>query len=185
MNRKKHAAILRSTRKIHRLMGIFLAVLFLIMAVTGLLLGWKKHSYGIMLPKSEKGISTNIEEWMPLDKLHSIATKTLHENVDSNLSLELDRIDARPDKGMMKFIFEEGYHEIQLDATTGEVLSVDRRISDLIEEIHDGSIVDDWLNIKIGAFKVFYNTLMGLSLFLFVITGVWLWVGPKLMKRAK
>lgn len=185
MNRKKHASILRFTRKVHRTMGIVLALLFLVMAISGLLLGWKKHSFGIMLPKSQKGISTNIIDWMPMDSLHQIATKTLHEKVDPNISLELDRIDARPDKGMMKFLFVEGYHEIQLDATTGEVLNIDRRISDLIEEIHDGSIVDKWLNIESGIFKVFYNTLMGLSLFLFVVTGVWLWVGPKVMKRMK
>lgn len=185
MDRKKHASILRSTRKIHRMMGIFLAVLFLIMGITGLLLGWKKHSYGVLLPKSQQGISSNIEDWMPMHALQEIATKTLHEKVDPNLSLELDRIDARPSKGMMKFLFEEGYYEIQLDATTGEVLSIDRRISDLIEEIHDGSIVDKWLNIKSGTFKVFYNSLMGITLVLFVITGVWLWVGPKVMKRMK
>ena len=166
-------------------MGIVLAVLFLVMALTGLLLGWKKHSYGILLPESKKGISVNISDWMPMQGLHDIAIKTFQERVDSEVSIKLKSIDARPDKGMMKFVFEEGYHEIQLDATTGEVLSVDRRISDLIEEIHDGSIVDQWLNIKNGAFKVFYNTLMGISLFLFVVTGVWLWVGPKVMKRAK
>ncbi len=166
-------------------MGIVLAVLFLVIALSGLLLGWKKNSFGMILPKTEKGISTNIEDWMPMDSLHLIATKTLHEKVDPNLSLELDRIDIRPNKGMMKFQFEEGYHEIQLDATTGEVLQINRRLSDLIEEIHDGSIVDKWLNIGGGVFKLFYTTLMGVSLFLFVITGIWLWVGPKVMKRMK
>lgn len=185
MDRKKHASILRSTRKIHRTMGIILAMFFLVIALSGLLLGWKKHSFGMILPKTEKGISTNIEKFMSIDSLHQIAVKTLHDKVDPNLSLELDRIDIRPNKGMMKFQFEEGYHEIQLDATTGEVLQINRRISDLIEEIHDGSIVDKWLNINGGIFKLIYTTIMGVSLFLFVITGIWLWVGPKVMKRMK
>ncbi len=166
-------------------MGIVLAVLFLVIALSGLLLGWKKHSFGMILPKTEKGISINIEDWMPMDSLHQIAIRTLHKNVDPNLSLELDRIDVRPNKGMMKFVFEEGYHEIQLDATTGEVLHIERRISDLIEEIHDGSIVDKMLRIDGDVFKLIYTTLMGVSLFLFVITGIWLWVGPKIMKRLK
>src|SRR5690606_34410948 len=105
MDRKKHASILRLTRKIHRAMGITLALLFLVVSLTGLLLGWKKHSNGMILPKSYKGVSTNIADWLPMDTLHTIATKTLHEKIDPNLSLELERIDARPDKGMIKFVF--------------------------------------------------------------------------------
>lgn len=185
MDRKKQASILRSTRKIHRTMGIVLAIFFLVIALSGLLLGWKKNSFGMILPKTEKGISTNIEGFMSVDSLYQIAVKTIHEKVDPNLSLELDRIDIRPNKGMMKFQFEEGYHEIQLDATTGEVLQINRRISDLVEEIHDGSIVDKLLNLKGGFFKLFYTSIMGVSLFLFVITGIWLWIGPKIMKRVK
>ena len=166
-------------------MGILLAFFFLVMALTGILLGWKKNSFGIIHPKSQKGISANIADWMPMDSLHFIATKTLHDKVDPKVSLALQRIDARPDKGLIKFVFEEGYHEIQLDATTGEVLNVDRRFSDLIEEIHDGSIVDKLLKIETGIFKLFYNTIMGVALFMFVVTGIWLWVGPKAMKRLK
>ena len=166
-------------------MGITLALLFLVVSLTGLLLGWKKHSNGMILPKSYKGISTNIADWMPMDSLHAIATKALHEKIDPTLSLELERIDARPDKGMIKFVFIEDYHGIQLDATTGEVLHLERRRSDFIENIHDGSILDYLFDTEREILKLIYTSTMGLSLFLFVVTGMWLWLGPKVMRRRK
>ena len=49
----------------------------------------------------------------------------------------------------------------------------------------DGSIIDDWLGIPHGIFKVFYNSLMGVTLIIFTVTGFWLWYGPKRMKRTK
>jgi len=185
MDRKRHASILRITRKIHRTMGVTLALLFLVVSLTGLLLGWKKHSNGMILPKSYKGISTNISDWLPMDSLHTIATKTLHEKIDPNLSLELERIDARPDKGMIKFVFIEDYHGIQLDATTGEVLHLERRRSDFIENIHDGSILDYLFKTEGEILKLIYTSVMGLSLFLFVVTGIWLWMGPKVMRKSR
>jgi hypothetical protein len=89
----------------------------------------------------------------------------------------------RPDKGMVKFVFAEGYWGIQLDGSTGELLHIERRRSDFIENIHDGSILDYVFNTDGEYFKLFYTTIMGLSLLLFTITGFWLWVGPKQMRR--
>jgi uncharacterized iron-regulated membrane protein len=164
-------------------MGISLALFFLVVSITGLLLGWKKHSNGIIHPKSYEGISTNMADWMPMAELHKIAVNTLHQKVDPEVSSKLDRVDARPDKGMVKFVFEEDYHGIQLDATTGAVLHLEKRRSDFIENIHDGSILDYWFNTDGEIFKLIYSSIIGVSLFLFVVTGMWLWLGPKVMRR--
>jgi hypothetical protein len=53
---------------------------------------------------------------------------------------------------------------IQLDGATGK-LHIERRRSDIIEKIHDGSIVDDYFKTGNGFFKLFYTTVMGLALF--------------------
>lgn len=182
---KKRAKTLRTLRKIHRITGAFLFVFFFVLAFSGLLLGWKKHSGGMILPKSYKGKSTNPKDWLTLDDLHNRAVKIAHEQISPELSIELERIDVRPDKGMVKFVFIQDYRGIQLDLTTGELLHIERRNSDFIENIHDGSILDYLAGTDGEYLKLFYTSMMGLSLLTFTITGFWLWFGPKRLKAAR
>lgn len=180
--RQRQARALRWVRKIHRLAGISLFGFFFVVAVTGLLLGWKKHSGGFILAKSYEGSSTEMSAWLPMDSLHRIACKTLHEQVNPQLSLKLDRIDIRPDKGMVKFIFAEHFNGLQLDLATGKVLHLEKRRADLIEKIHDGSILDHYLSTSNGQIKLLYTSLLGTALLVFTITGFWLWYGPRRMR---
>lgn len=185
MKRKKQASILRSVRKIHRWLGVSLFLLFLVVSLSGLLLGWKKNSGGYILPKTHRGTSTELAQWLPIDSLQTIAHRTLLDSVNPSLSTKMNRIDARPDKGMLKFVFEDHDWSIQLDGATGSVLNIGRRRSDWIENIHDGSIIDDVLGTSSGVFKLIYSSVMGLSLLGFTVTGFWLWYGPKRMRNRK
>src|SRR5690606_12801378 len=181
--RQKQAKLLRLFRKIQRTTGALLFVFFFIVATTGLLLGWKKHSDGLILPKSYQGTSTELKDWLPLDSLHQNACKILQDYISSDLSLELERIDVRKDKGMVKFVFKDHFWGIQLDGVTGELLHIERRRSDFIENIHDGSILDYYFGISGEYAKLIYTTIMGSALLIFTITGFWLWYGPKRMRR--
>ncbi|MCK6618427.1 MAG: PepSY domain-containing protein [Cyclobacteriaceae bacterium] len=186
MNENKNIVRLtRFYRKIHKWIGMFLFIFFFFISVTGLLLGWKKHSGGLILPKTEKGISTNMKDWLSYDSLHTIAINALHDSFPENLSPVLDRIDARPDKGIVKFVFKNHYTEIQLDCTTGKVLAVNIRTSDIIEQIHDGSILDVAFNTSDGQIKLGYTTLTGISLLLLTVTGFFLWYNPILIRNKK
>jgi len=181
--RKQQAKVLRIFRKVHRLTGAFLFVFFFIISITGLLLGWKKHSGGYLLPKSYQGSSTDLKDWLPLDSLYAEASKILHDSVSPDLSLKIDRIDVRQDKGMVKFVFKEHYWGLQLDGATGKLLRIERRRSDFIEKVHDGSILDEWTKNKGGEIKLIYTSITGLALLMFTITGFWLWYGPKRMRN--
>lgn len=181
--RQKQASVLRVFRKIHRITGALLFVFFFIIAISGLLLGWKKHSGGMILAKSHKGTSSDLKDWLTLDSLHKMASKYLTDSVDETLSLKLDRIDVRKEKGMVKFIFEDHFWGVQLDGATGQLLHVEKRISDYIENIHDGSILDSWFGVKGGYLKLLYTYIMGFALLIFTITGFWLWYGPKRMRK--
>jgi len=181
--RQRQAKLLRIFRKIHRVTGATLFIFFFFIAITGLLLGWKKHSGGIILSKSYKGISTDLKDWLPIDSLNTLANYYLLETISPELSTDIDRIDIRKDKGMVKFIYTEHLWGLQLDGATGKLLHVDRRYSDLIENIHDGSILDKYLGTSDNQVKVFYTTVMGVALLIFTITGFWLWYGPKRMRR--
>lgn len=118
-----------------------------------------------------------------MDSLHQRACQYLHDSVSAKLSLELERIDIRKDKGIVKFVFEEGFWGLQLDGVTGRLLQIDRRRSDFIEKIHDGSILDLYFGVTGGEIKLVYTTIMGLALLVFTVTGFWLWYGPKRMRR--
>ena len=178
--RQQQASVLRSVRRIHRYTGLALFVLFMIVSITGLLLGWKKNSGGYILPKSQRGLTTDLAAWQPLDQLEAQALHLL-DSVAPQLDSAIDRIDVRPDKGMVKFTFKTHYYELQLDGATGNLLGFSKRRSDLLEQIHDGSIVDrltGW-----AFFKLLYTSVMGLALLVFTLTGFWLWYGPRRMRK--
>lgn len=155
---------------------------FFLVSITGLLLGWKKNSGGVLLAKSHTGRSTDPKDWLPLHLLQEHALRHARERISPDYAPKIDRIDARPDKGMVKFVFVEAYWGVQIDMTTGELLYLERRTADLIENIHDGSVLD-YLAGTDGQIKLIYTSIMGGSLFLFVVTGFWLWYGPKSFKR--
>jgi hypothetical protein len=152
-------------------------------AVTGLLLGWKKNSGGLVLSKTYEGTTPNLNEWLSLDSLHILACNYLHDSVSADLSLDIDRIDVRKEKGTVKFVFADHYWGLQLDGATGKLVHIERRVSDLIENVHDGVIVDKYFKTKGEIFKLVYTSILGIALLLFTITGFWLWYGPKRMRK--
>ena len=182
--RKQQANILRWSRKIHRQTGVILFIFFFIIAITGLLLGWKKNSGNYLLPKTYQGTSTNLKDWISIDSLQKNACRYLLDSVSATASLKLERIDIRPEKGVVKFIFDYNFIGLQLDGATGKLLRIDKRRSDFIEHLHDGSILDMYFNTSAGQIKLIYTSIMGLALLLFTITGFWLWYGPKSMRKA-
>jgi uncharacterized iron-regulated membrane protein len=186
MNKGKNIArTTRFYRKIHKWIGTFLFVFFFFISVTGLLLGWKKHSGGLILPKTERGTSADLKTWLSFDSLHTIALTALRDSFPEKRSPQLDRIDARPDKGVVKFVFKNHFTEIQLDGATGQVLAVNTRTSDIIEQIHDGSILDFAFTTSDGQIKLTYTTLTGLSLLLLTVTGFFLWYNPIRIRHTK
>ena len=180
--RKQQAKVLRQFRKVHRAMGALLFVFFLVISVSGILLGLKKNSGDLLLPKTQTGTSSDLAQWLPLHSLQQKAEAVLRDSVSPDLPLTLDRIDVRNEKGVVKFIFADHYYGIQLDGVTGAVLHIGKRRSDVIENIHDGSILDSYLGTR-GYIKLIYTQVMGVALLLFTITGFWLWYGPKRMRK--
>lgn len=179
LKQRRRAKILRLSRRIHRTTGALLFTFFFVVACTGLMLGWKKNSGGVILAETYQGSSADLKDWLPIHVLHQKAVDVMREAVSPDLSLELDRIDIRPDKGVAKFVFIEHYWGVQLDGVTGKVLHIERRRADLIENIHDGSVLDYLLGTSGGQLKLVYTSVMGTALLTFTVSGFWLWYGPK------
>lgn len=180
---KQQAKWIRWFRWLHRKIAIFLFAFFLIVSVTGLLLGIKKQT-GLLAP-TKKGVSSDLSTWISIDSLQKNAIRFLHDSVSASLSDAVDRIDVRPDKGIIKFTFKDHFKGLQLDGTTGKLLSIETRKSDFIEKIHDGSILDKVFGTSGDRVKMYYTIVMGFSLFMLTITGFWLWYGPKSLRRKR
>lgn len=182
-NIKRQARWIRWFRWLHRKLAIALFIFFLLVAITGLLLGLKKN-IGLLAP-TQKGVAADLSAWLSVDSLHKLAVTYLKDSVSAQLSAELDRIDIRPQKGVVKFIFKDHYNGLQLDGATGRLLLIEKRKSDFIEDLHDGSLLDNLLGTGDEPFKLGYTLLMGISLLLLVLSGLWLWYGPKRIRKQK
>ena len=79
--RKQQAKILRWFRKIHRITGASLFLLFFLVSITGLLLGWKKDSGGYLMAKDIRGTTNDLTQWMSLEELHQKALVSLREKL--------------------------------------------------------------------------------------------------------
>lgn len=173
---RRLAAMLRNYRVYHRYIGLLLSLFLLISSLTGILLSWKKD-VALLMPPTQKEGATDLSQWIPLSSIAQKAGMALDsaQNIPSN---PIDRIDVRPDKGIVKVLFQEGYWEVQLNGSTGEVLSVGRRHSDWLESLHDGSIISD-------GFKLVSMNLLGLGLLILIASGVILWLYPKRIRQLK
>jgi len=115
--------------------------------------------------------------WLSVEAMAERAQGALmHHTGRSELSI--DRIDIRPDKGIVKVNFEQAYWEVQMDGHSGKVLSIAQRHSDWIEQVHDGSIISE-------TFKLLSMHTLSFGLLALVMSGCWLWLGPKKIRRLK
>ncbi len=174
---KGYIKSLRKFRYLHRYAGLFIASLLFISAITGILLALKKDVDIIQAP-TQKGQSKNMAEWKPLYELSALAEQALHQKHPEQVGNKVDRLDARPSKGVVKVLFDKGYWEVQIDAQSGVVKSISRRHSDWIEAIHDGSIISH-------IFKLISMHILGIGVLFIILSGLWLWLGPKRIKAIK
>lgn len=120
-------------RKGHRWGAILIALPFLVVIVTGLLLQLKKD-WAWVQPPTLKGAGKTPR--ISLDAMLEAARSVPEAEVSSWQDVE--RMDVQPGRGIVK-IQTHSCWEIQVDLQTAEVLQVAYRRSDVIESLHDGS----------------------------------------------
>ena len=159
-------------RRLHRWGAIAVALPFLIVIASGLLLQLKKQ-LDFVQPPEQKGAAATLATTLTLPQILERAQQVPAAGIRS--WADIDRIDIRPSKNMMKVVSMTRW-EIQLDLGTAEILQVAYRRSDLIESIHDGSFFHPLA--KLG---VFFPT--GVIVFGLWLTGMYLWLLPYWTKR--
>lgn len=154
-------------RQIHHWGSILIALPLLVIIGAGLLLMLKKDVDWIQPPTQRGGDPLSVPE-SRIDHLFA-AVAALPEAGMGKWS-DLDRVDIKPDKGIVKFI-GHNRREVQLDLHTAEVLLVASRRSDLIESLHDGSFFAGWT-------KHYLFLPAGAVLLFLWLTGLWLFFLP-------
>lgn len=172
----KIAVSLRKYRQWHRWIGISIAVLILLSSITGMLLAWKKN-VDTLQPPTQNSRVQHQTSWLSIDEISERAEKALSDHTQLEI-VSIDRMDVRPDKGIVKVNFKQGYWEVQVDGYSGKILSIARRHADWIEHVHDGSIISD-------LFKILSMNILGLGLLILMLSGTWLWFGPKKIRKLK
>ena len=170
---------LRLYRIFHRWLGIPLILFFFIIGITSILLAWKKKVE--LLPPTSKSQSELKEQWILPSEMIQVAQHAMDSLGESN---EVDRIDIRPDKGIAKVTFKTHFSEVQVDGFSGKILSIDTRHSDWIEKVHDGSIIDFYVDSDETS-KLIYSSLTSIGLILMSISGFYLWYFPKKIRKLK
>lgn len=160
-------------RKLHRWGSILTCAPVLVIFVTGFILQLKKEWTWVQ-PPTVKG---SVENGLELSFEEILAAAASVPEMEIETWDDVDRLDVRPGKGMLK-VRGNNRWELQLDATTGEVLHTAYRRSDLIESIHDGSWFHD--SAKLWIWLPTALILCGLW-----VTGMYLWLLPHLMKRKR
>lgn len=142
------------------------------MLLSGVLLLLKKDIAWIQ-PPSQRGVA----EGMPLDIEAVLAIASAHKPLEVQTWDDVNRLDIRPGRGLVKLRANNGW-ELQIDWATGEPLLLAYRRSDIIEALHDGSFFHEWM--KYGVFLP-----ASLVLLLLWVSGVYLWLGVNRARRAK
>jgi uncharacterized iron-regulated membrane protein len=129
------------TRKVHYWAAIIAALPLVVVIGTGLLLQLKKQLPWVQ-PPERRGSSK--EPTLTLARVLEVCQSVSEAEVRTWADVE--RMDVRPSRGLIKVTAVNGW-EVQIDATSGDVLQVAYRRSDLIEAMHDGSWFHPWAKL--------------------------------------
>ena len=152
-------------RKLHRWGSIAVALPFIVVICTGLLLQLKKQLAWVQPP--EQKTTFNVPT-VTMEQILASARAVPEAKVTG--WGDIDRLDVRPGKGLVKVVTVDHW-ELQLDLATGALLQSTYRRSDVIESLHDGSWFHDL--VKLGVIVPSAVIVLGLW-----ITGMYLFLLP-------
>ena len=163
----------RLFRQIHYWISLPLLVTVFIIAATGSMLALKKD-FAALQPPTKSGSAPG-DLHRPISDLVAAASSVPgHGGIGWQ---DIDRIEVRPRDGVAKVILNSGT-EVQIDVATGKVLQVGYRTSDLIETIHDFSILGGW-------WKYVFSFGSGIALLVMAATGAYLFLFPMIARRRR
>jgi uncharacterized iron-regulated membrane protein len=160
------------SRKCHRWGAILIALPFLLVIVTGILLQLKKD-WSWVQPPTLRGQGT--APAIGFDEILQVVRSV--PEAEARSWDDVERLDVQPGRGIVKVQLRNRW-EIQVDLASGEVLQMAYRRSDLIESLHDGS----WFHDR-AKYWVFLPT--AVVVFGLWVTGMYLFFLPHSVRWAR
>lgn len=160
----------RAAFYVHLWLGVIFTVILTAVSITGILLNHKR-GLGLMpdVPHEPTGAFATA---LPLSRLAEIGAKAVYPDRPFDLGL-IDRMDVRPRDGFVKVRLRDAAStEATVDISSGNVLHVGPRGDVFFEKLHSGEIF--------GSRGVWLSDLGAIGLVATLITGLWLWIAPKL-----
>lgn len=155
----KAVKLYQISRKVHKWAGLILSVVFMFVALTGLLLIFYTP-LGLGTPL-KTGTKADLSQSVTIDKVVSTTTS---QGLPGVTSIEdIFRIEWTPSENVYRVRLANN-QEVQIDASTGEVLSTKPDYTGLLISLHDGYFFGNW-------YRYSALTLAGVSLILLSFSG--------------
>ncbi|MDP1419893.1 PepSY-associated TM helix domain-containing protein [Peribacillus simplex] len=157
------------SRKVHKWAGLILSVVFMFLALTGLLIVFSTQ---LGLGSGVNTVEGNAEpsQTIPIDKVLSITSQEFSSVKSIN---DISRIELTASPHVYRVLAND--QEVVMDASTGKILSNKPDYTTLLITMHDGSFFGNWYKFSAVA-------MAGLSLILLSFSGYYM-VGFPLYKR--
>ena len=155
----------------HLWVGVIFTVALLSISITGILLNHKR-ALGLM-PDVKNTSASLFTNALPLAEL-ALRARAAAGPVVGNT--EIDRMDVRPDKGLVKVRFSDNAStEVTLDIFSGKSLHVGIRGDVFLEKLHSGE--------TFGDNGIILSDVSAIALTILLLSGYWLWLVPRWRNR--
>lgn len=164
----------RAAFYVHLWLGVIFTVVLTAISITGVLLNHKR-GLGLM-PDVPHEPTAQFGAALPLARLAEIGVAAVRPKAPFDLGF-IDRMDVRPRDGFVKVRMRDAAStEATVDITSGRVLHVGPRGDVFLEKLHSGEIF--------ASRGVLLSDAGAIILVITLITGIWLWLAPKLRQAA-
>jgi len=164
-------AITKGMLYTHLWLGVIVAFLVIIISLTGIMLNHKR-ALGFM-PGTDARQPGAFAQSLPLPELARRAAAAVTPDVATS---GIDRMDVRPDKGIIKVRFNDtSITEVTLALHDGAVLVTGLRNDSFLEQLHSGD--------AFGKAGYLLSDLAAAALILLLLSGFWMWLYPHTRAR--
>jgi uncharacterized iron-regulated membrane protein len=172
--RRKHK-VTRGAFYAHLWLGVVFTIVLTAISITGILLN---HKRGLaLMPDVAPAPGAAFETALPLSRLAGIALAAVPPGDSLDVRF-VDRMDVRPRDGFVKVRLRDAAStEVTVDLATGRILHVGPRGDVFLEKLHSGEIF--------GSRGVLLSDAGAIALVITLITGIWLWLMPKLRRGGR
>jgi len=166
--------VYKGIRNIHKWAGLIACLFLMVISASGFFLAIK-GKVDWMRPKTQTGAPfDDPSQLVPVNRVMDVAFGAGFPEL-KEIS-DLDRLEYHAEDNVWKVLSKKGYREVQVDGTTGDVLSTGQRNDQMTEDIHDMSFFaafwHEWGLPLVGAL-LFFLSLSGVYMFFVPVFRRW------------